>query len=628
MAGTFHRNHPLQSPRMGNEPFLKSDFMERFNFSFSPYDILSSAERTILQSAVDMVFYDDEAIIIEANSPIQMLYVVVKGLVREVNSANEVVAVYRARDTFEARGLIEGASPNRFEVLEQALLYAIPKATVTELINANPQFGAYFYASVAQKLSNMASAKSAREVESMMTAKVRDAYRHRSIWLDGTATILHAAQTMKSNKIKSLLVRHQSQVGLLTESVMRDVVITGVSSNAPIYAWTQFNLICCDIDDYVFNALLTMTKYKIQRVVITEQGEPIGALEQIDVLAYFSNHTHLVAQRLERATSLDELVEIAAQMTHSIKILRSNGMRAQQLAQLTQILNSSLFEKAWAIIAPPELIENSCLLVMGSEGRGEQIMKTDQDNALIVREGTDVVMAENVCNAFSDALARLGYPPCDGKIMVNNPAWRKTMSDFKATIYQWCNAPEADSMMQLAIFFDAKAVAGDESILNEVHDYLNHLLSDDAARYAHFASAIMLFDSANQGFFSQLIHRDNTTHMDIKKMGIFPLVHGIRALSLEARITETNTFERIHKLTQLGIIDANLSEDLVESLSVLMDLRLDAGLSNQLLSTERNHNQVDMQSLSTLERDLLKVALQVVKRFKQMVHQHFRLGNF
>ena len=141
--------------------------MERFDFGFSPYDILSSGERTILQSAVDMVFYDDEAVIIEANTPIQMLYVVVKGLVREVNSANEVVAVYRARDTFEARGLIEGTNPNRFDVLEQALLYAIPKATVTELINANPQFGAYFYASVAQKLSNMASAKSARDVESM-----------------------------------------------------------------------------------------------------------------------------------------------------------------------------------------------------------------------------------------------------------------------------------------------------------------------------------------------------------------------------------------------------------------------------------------------------------------------------
>ena len=603
--------------------------MDRFDFSYSPYEILTGAERSVLQASVDMVFFDDEAVIIEAGQPIQFLYVVIKGLVREVNLSNEVVGVYRARDTFEARALIEGTSPNRFVVQEQALLYTIPNATVKELINTNPQFGAYFYTSVADKLSNMAFTRRVKEVESMITAKVRDAYRNKAIWLDGSASILQAAQTMKRDKTKSILVRHDEQVGLLTESAMRDIVIAGVSSADPIHAWTQFDLISCDLDDYVFNALLRMTQLKIQRVIVTEQGKPIGALEQIDILAYFSNHTHLIAQRLERATSIDELVDIAEQMTRSIKILRGNGMRAQQLAQLTQVLNTSLFEKAWTIIAPQELINNSCLLVMGSEGRGEQILKTDQDNALIMRDGVDLVQAEQACEQFSRALTQLGYPPCDGKIMVNNPAWRKTIADFKQTVFQWCLAPESDSMMQLAIFVDAKAVSGDESILNEVRDYLSRLLNDDAARFNHFARAITLFDAANQGFFSQLINRDNSSRMDIKKMGIFPIVHGIRSLSLQQRLTETNTFERINRLSHLGILDQSLAQDLAEALSFMMDLRLDAGLSNLLtLSFGNNHNQIDMQSLTTLERDLLRVALQVVKRFKLKIQQHFQSGSF
>ena len=149
--------------------------MDRFDFGFSPYEILTSAERSVLQSSVDMVFYDDEAVIIEAGQPIQFLYVVIKGLVREVSLSNEVVGVYRARDTFEARALIEGSSPNRFVVEEQALLFAIPKDTVKELVSANPQFGAYFYTSVADKLSNMALTRRVQEVESMITAKVRSA---------------------------------------------------------------------------------------------------------------------------------------------------------------------------------------------------------------------------------------------------------------------------------------------------------------------------------------------------------------------------------------------------------------------------------------------------------------------
>lgn len=607
----------------------KSELMDRFDFSFSPYEILTSAERSVLQASVDMVFYDDEAVIIEADQAIESLYVVIKGLVREVNLANEVVGVYRARDTFEARALIEGTSPNRFVVQEQALLFTIPKATVKELINTNAQFGAYFYTSVADKLANMAYTGRVKEVESMITAKVRDAFRHKATWLDGASTILEAAQSLKHNKIKSILVKHEDRIGLLTESAMRDIVIAGATSDQPILAWTQFDLVCCDLDDYVFNALLRMTQFKIQRVIVTEHGQPIGALEQIDILAYFSNHTHLIAQRLERATTIDTLVDIAEQMTKSIKILRGNGMRAQQLAKLTQVLNTSLFEKAWSIIAPPELIEHSCLLVMGSEGRGEQILKTDQDNALIMRDGVDLALAEQACVEFSRSLTRLGYPPCNGKIMVNNPAWRKTITDFKQTVYQWCNAPDADSMMQLAIFVDAKVVAGDESILKEVDDYLNRLLSDDEGRFGQFSRPITLFDSVNQGFFSQLIHRENTSHMDIKKMGIFPIVHGVRALSLQARLVETNSFERINRLAHLGILDQSLAQDLVESLSLMMDLRLDAGLSDQLSqSFGSNHNQIDMQSLTTLERDLLKVALQVVKRFKQKIHQHFHLGSF
>ncbi len=603
--------------------------MDRFDFSFSPFDLLTSAEQTTLQTSVDMVFLDDEAVVIESGAPIQMLYVVVKGLVREVTLSGEVVGLYTAHDTFEARALIEGSSQNRFVVQEQALLFTVPKATVTDLISSNARFGAFFYTSVADKLANMASTGRVREVETMITARVRDAYRNKATWLESTETILHAAQIMKRDKIKSILVRHADQVGLFTESVLRDIVIAGVPSSDTIHAWTQFNLICCDIDEYVFFALLRMTSHKIQRVIVTEDGIPVGALEQIDVLAYFSNHTHLIAQRLERADSVDELVVIADQMTKSIQILRSNGMRAQQLAQLTQVLNSSLIEKAWRIIAPVEFIEKSCLLVMGSEGRGEQILKTDQDNALIMQDGVDPVLAQQTCEEFSRTLTRLGYPPCNGKIMVNNPDWRKTATEFRQTVFQWCHAPALDSMMQLAIFVDAKVVAGDENIFAEVKDYLYRLLSDDAGQLGQFARSINLFDTQSQGFFSQLIHRDSATSLDIKKMGIFPVVHGVRSLALQARLSETNTFERINRLSHIGVLDASLAKDLSESLSFMMDLRLDAGLSNMAVCAfGNNHNQVDMQALTTLERDLLKVALQVVKRFKQKINQHFHLGSY
>jgi len=603
--------------------------MERFDFTYSPYEMLTPGQREILQSSVDIMFFDDEAVIIDANQPIAFLYVVIKGLVREVTPDNEIGGLYHSRDTFEPRALVEGQSPNRYIVQEQALVYTIPKATITELMDANPRFGAYFYASVAEKLSNLARSKGSHELESLFTAKVRDAYRHNATWLLGTDSILSAAQAMKKDKTRTILVEHQNKVGLFTASVFRDVVIAGASTDQPLHLWSAFELISVDIDDYVFNALLRMTQFKIQRVVVTENGKPIGALEQIDVLAYLSNHTHLVAQRLERAQNVDELVAIADQMTRSIHILRSNGVRAPQLAQLTQVLNTSLFEKAWRLLAPAELVAQSCLIVMGSEGRGEQILKTDQDNALIMRESADATIAKQVCDEFSHTLARLGYPPCKGHIMVNNQQWRQTIEEFKHTIFQWCTELSGESMMNLAIFVDAKAVAGDDTCLLELKNYLTRLLTDDAGMLGRFARAVDLFEMHSNGFFSTLLRREGAAQMDIKKIGIFPVVHGIRALSLEAQLSETNTFERINRLSALNVLDDSLSKDLIEALSYLMDLRLDAGLLNQTTcALEDNVNQIDTRMLTTLERDLLQIALQVVKRFKTMIRAHFHLGTF
>lgn len=600
--------------------------MEQFNFNQPPYSFLTPFERNKIQKAVDIAFFDNDEVIIRAGEPVEHLYIVIKGLIKEINAEGEVAALYTPGDTFDAKGLVEGASAQNYVVQEEALVYTIPKAEIMSVLSSNPQISTYFYASMADKLASLTEAKSEGEMASLFTATVRHAYRNNTTWLDGQTSILEAAKVMKARKTKSVLIRHEGRVGLFTESAFRDIVIAGENSDSPIYRYSPFDLIAIDIDDFVFHALLRMTQFNVQRVVVLEHGEPVGALEQIDVLAYFSNHSHLITQRLDLAESIDDLVEVAAQMTQSIQVLHKTGVRAPQLAQLMQVLNSSLFDKAWRILAPRELYENSCLIAMGSEGRGEQILKTDQDNGLILRDGADAVLAATVAEQFSATLARLGYPPCKGKIMVNNPEWRKTLGDFKKTLTDWCYSPSPEAMMKLAIFVDAKAVAGDASLLDELNNHLYHIMSNDVGMMMTFARAIELFDHHSKGFFSRLLHLDDGEKMDIKKMGIFPVVHGVRAMSLQARIKETNTFERIQKLIALNILDEQLGKDTAEALSYLMNLRLKANLAIQQQGSEDIPNQLDTQKLSTLEREMLRDALHVVKRFKNTIRFHFHLG--
>ena len=115
--------------------------MERFDFSYPPYDSLSPHERATLQSAVNIAFFDDNEIIIQPQQPIEHLYIVIKGLIKEIGSDGEVVALYHERDTFEARALVEGSSPHQFIVEEQALVYTVPKDTVAEIMKSNSRPG-------------------------------------------------------------------------------------------------------------------------------------------------------------------------------------------------------------------------------------------------------------------------------------------------------------------------------------------------------------------------------------------------------------------------------------------------------------------------------------------------------
>ena len=351
----------------------------------------------------------------------------------------------------------------------------------------------------------------------------------------------------------------------------------------------------------------------------------LGVLEALDLFSFLSNHSHLITVQIERAPDLEALAQAAAQITQLVVALHHGGTRIALMAQLVQQLNARLFERAWGMVAPADLVVNSCLFVMGSEGRGEQLLKTDQDNGLLLRDGyVHPVDLQAICQRFSDELARFGYPECPGRIMLNNPDWRGTVTDFTRRARQWLLLPEADSLMNLAIFLDACAVAGDSALLAQVRRGLADMATDNDAMVARFAVAVQQFDGAASWWNKLLTRADDVRHISLKKAGIFPIVHGVRSLALAQRVTATGTAERIATLVQDGTLDAALGEELLQSLHFLMGLRLQAGLAEIDLGRPVT-GRVDPQRLGSLERNLLKDALAVVKRFKVFLRLRLRL---
>ena len=601
----------------------------RFNLSHPPFNLLTLPESSALSAAADVLFFGDDQEILPAGSAVDGLYLVMKGLVREM-AGEDVVGVYRENEAFDCGALAIGRTNHRFIAHEEALLCVFPRQDVLALTAKNPAFGAHFFATVSDKFGQLAQKQNNREWQNLFTAKISDVGIRPPEFITADQTVADAARLMKELHRRSIFVRDGKKIGIFTTGDFRDIVGEGLPGHTPVGQRAQFSMHSCDRSEHLFDALLLMTRKNLQRIVVTEHGAPIGVLAQVDLLSYLSNHSLSIAQQLQTATTVDELARATHDMETLITTLSAQGMKMPQLARLIQVLNTQLMARLWQMVASPEVFAGTALLVMGSEGRGEQILKTDQDNALILAEGLNEQEVEQAAAQFTEKMIQLGYPSCPGKIMVNQPLWRHTVQDWGRTLQNWASQSQGDALMNLAIFLDAETVTGPTSWLAACRDAMRAGLTDDTTWLSRMALPVQQqFQDKKMegGFWWQILNREKNVRLDIKKAGVFPIVHGVRILALEADVGVNNTFERIEALVSKHLLERSLADDLSESLAFLMRLRLEGGLES-LREKKAASNEVDTASLSTLDKDLLKDALLVVKQFKQLISQRYRLDRF
>jgi CBS domain-containing protein len=599
-----------------------------FDFSASPFDCLDAAEQRVVRDNVDIAYFREGETLLQPGMVPTHLFVVIKGHVSQFDG-DEAVAAYGPSDCFDGRALVAGRASSRFVAAEEVIAYQLAKEAVNTLIAANASFGALLFSDLSDKLGALAQRHSQREMLALTLQRVGEAYLRPAHVVDAGTSIVEVAALMQARKTSSVLVRDTQRLGIFTNTGLQRAVLDGRPLDAlPVAELATFGLVTIAPDAPLFDALARMIQHQVHRLVVAEDDKVVGLLEQLDLLSFLSNHSYLITVQIVQAQDLDALQAQAARITRFVALLHRGGTGVGQIGKLVQALNAKLFERTWQLVAPPELVAGSCLFVMGSEGRGEQLLKTDQDNGLILRDGAalDAASVEAACQRFSQALRTFGYPDCPGGIMLSNPAWRRSASDFAATVRGWLQQPDAEGLMALAIFVDAHAVAGDAALLAGVRAQVDRLVEADDALLGRFAAAIDAFPDEAGSWWSRLplIGEHDKPTLDLKKAGIFPIVHGVRSLALRDHVKATGTAARLDALVAARRLTPELAADIVESLRFLMTLKLKAGLAE--LDTGRAvSGGVRTDRLGSLERDLLKDALAVVKRFKALVRHQFHL---
>lgn len=465
-----------------------------------------------------------------------------------------------------------------------------------------------------------------RELLSLMATPVGKAFLHKPFFVDGGTDLVTLCRELSGRGLTEALVRDGSRIGIFTTTDLRDALLKPVPpAELPVREAATFETVSVSTADDLYDAMLLMLRHRVRRLLVRRDDEVVGVLGQLDLMSFVANHSQLIALQASQATEISELKAAAGQINHLIRALHEDGVRVEVIAGLVGELNRQMFQRLWALLAPEPLRKNSCLIVMGSEGRGEQIIKTDQDNGLILRDGYPAEGVEAVARAFTAALVELGYPLCPGGIMMSRPLWRQPVSGFRRTVAGWIHGDDPQGPMNLAILLDAAPVAGDAGLLAEVRGYIDQLLTRGDAFHARFASAVRTFGQEGS-WWSRLpgLGGSAGAEVDLKKLGIFPVVQGVRALALQYRVPELNTAERLGQLAEAGRIEKDLARDLTDALRFLIGLKLSNNL-RQMAEGRPADNLVRLGELGTLDRQALKDSLAIVRRFKQWLARHYRL---
>ncbi|KAB7886334.1 putative nucleotidyltransferase substrate binding domain-containing protein [Poseidonibacter ostreae] len=603
-----------------------------FLTSIHPFEHLNKVQLEDFAQSIDIVYFKkDEVIQKEAMQP-TFLYFVLKGIVQEKNQ-EEVLSIYQKNEIFDPVSLIENYSKNTFVTVQETICYALPREIFINTLHENVELESYFFQTISQKLNKNIHNEKNKEMANIMIAKVKDAKIHKAVILDSEKTIFQAATIIKKEKVPTLLLKDdEGEIYIVTDSDFRQkVILNRMDFDDKVIKIASKGIIHVNENDFLFNAQLIMAKFGMKRVVVkNDEQEIIGILDQISLSSFFATNTFAVSNEIVHAETVEELKLASHSFIKIIKSLNAKGVKIEFISKLINQLNKKLLDKLYKLFAPKELLEHSCLVVMGSEGRGEQILRTDQDNALIIDDACtlDVKTIQEFTHTFTETLVDFGFPRCKGNIMVSNPYWCRKTSEFKDLIYAWINEPNPDNLMNTAIFFDAACVSGNKELLSKLKDYLFNVGGDSQTFNSNFAKVITSFDVPLGFFDGFVVDSKNSQHkneLDIKKGGIFIIVQSIRALCLEKHIFKTNTAKRIEVLTQKGIFDEESAQELIMAFNFLSKLKLKFGLE-KLDKKEEIDNYINPDNLNTMEKDLLKDSFKIVIKLKKKLDYHFKLS--
>ncbi|MBC7359602.1 MAG: cyclic nucleotide-binding/CBS domain-containing protein [Desulfacinum sp.] len=591
---------------------------KEFLRKIKPFSFLEEAQLNALVSGLDVVMHPADTVISRQGEISPAVYLVFSGLVGLYDG--EDVVDYVAKG--EIFGLLSAVhqAPSYYEArtLEETICYTFDAAKFAEVYRTHSAFASFFSAFVERRFR--AFSRLAREGEGSEEAsslvEVGTLLSKAPVTCTADATVADAVSLMEQHKVGSVIVVEGAKpVGILTNRDMRRVLIHG-GRESRVRDFMSSPPICLDRQSPVFDAYTQLLRTGIDHLIVVDGDRVAGVVTSKDILAQLEPSSSILAlyRKVIKATDLEALQSAFRAIRLAVSEMALKGMHFYQLSRMITSVYDMVVIRIIEFLKKPEETGDFLWIHLGSSGRKEQVITTDQDNAVILGpSGPRMELVQRI----NEALEQVGVPKCPAQYMASNPKWHLTLQEWKELFSRWFEEPTPDHIRYLTVFLDMRTVYGDAAPLEELLEHIHASATNQAVRFlAHDAT----LSEPPIGIFG-IKHLDRG--VNLKKFGIYPIANGVRVLALDHKLLHiTNTRERIEALRDMKALGEERAGDLLEAYAFLQDLRL-RHQAHALKNGVAGDNLIRVEELDKMDLLVLKESLKITASFQKMLKARY-----
>lgn len=597
-----------------------------------PFSFLPDKEIEKVASKVLIAHYKKGKILFtQGQSTMDYIYIIQKGAAEryfEEDEEKKLSGILMEGQMFGGISILvnNGVPVRTLKLAEKTYFYLLPKKEFLELCENYEVFSEYFTDTFGKRMinksySSIISGVMYQKDDSLhlYSQPVKNIFNKKVVTCSKNITIQEVATKMIENRCSSILVEdvEGKYIGIVTgHDLRKKVVSAGYDIKNKVEEIMSTPLKTISSDAMVFEGLMQMMQSRIKHLAVTDiDDKVVGVISNNDFLKAQENSPFFLVREITQAQNPEEITGRDLQLPKVIRNMVFSGAKAKYINKLVTTLADVTLDKMIKFtlneLGPPPA--RFAFLIFGSEGRKEQTLKTDQDNAIMFEDVpedslsgvTDYFLkfGEKVCTYLNDA----GYDFCSGGIMAKNPKWCQPISVWKNYFTHWIHKASPEDLLQSSIFFDFQGAYGDTELVEQLRRHLFGSLGNRAGFLRHLTENALHFKPP-LGFFRNFVVESKGEHrngFDIKS-AMMPVVDFARIYALKNGIEETNTFERLRQLHKNDQLNLDEYEEIKQAYGFLMQLRLVRQVKTIVEDKQKPDNYIYPDRLSSLEQRVLK----------------------